>query len=185
MAPLGLILIIMAVSGFAYAHWSQSLYISGTVTTGTWGNTVIGSYKVLSPYNDTLITRQLSTDKRTLQISSDNVFSSWFAWVGLVIHNEGGEPVNVWGPTYEFDPDSVEDNFEIEEYFYGPYSEGDFTDVYAHVKLLPLEPKDIAPPPLENVLPPIIDPCQHAIVWIKLHSTDNLGAVQISVTVVG
>ena len=36
MAPLSSILIIMAVSGFAYATWSEILTISGTVETGTW-----------------------------------------------------------------------------------------------------------------------------------------------------
>jgi len=36
MAPLSLIFIIVAASGFAYAHWSETLYISGTVTTGDW-----------------------------------------------------------------------------------------------------------------------------------------------------
>lgn len=36
MAPLSSILIIMAVSGFAYAHWNNTIYISGTVTTGKW-----------------------------------------------------------------------------------------------------------------------------------------------------
>ena len=179
MAPLSLILIIMAASGFAYAHWSETLYISGTVTTGTWGeSTVIGSYKVLSPYDDELIRDQLSPDNRTLQISVDNVFSSWFAWVGLKIHNEGSEPVNVMAPTYEFEPDSVQDNFEIEEYFYGPYTCGWEIpkEVWPFAKVENL-------PALPSTSPPQIDPCQHAIVWIKLHSTDNLGAVQISVTV--
>jgi len=37
MAPLSLMLVVMAACGFAYAHWSQTIYINGTVTTGTWG----------------------------------------------------------------------------------------------------------------------------------------------------
>jgi len=36
MAPLSLILMMMAVSGFAYATWSEILTISGTVETGVW-----------------------------------------------------------------------------------------------------------------------------------------------------
>ena len=46
MAPLSLILVVMAVTGFAYSHWSETLYISGTVTTGTWGS-CIGIRKTL------------------------------------------------------------------------------------------------------------------------------------------
>ena len=174
--PLSSVLIVMAITGLAYSHWSDTIYISGTIKTGHW-RAIIDSYKVLSPYDDDLITKQLSADNRTLQISSDNVFSSWYAWVGLKIHNTGTVPVKVKSPTYGFDPDNVENSFEIETYFYGPYTGGAIPkEVWAHakVKTLPVLPSDP---------PPIIDPCQHAIVWIKLHSVDNLGAVQISITV--
>jgi signal peptidase I len=41
-APLSLILVVMAATGFAYSHWSQTIYISGTVTTGTWGARICG-----------------------------------------------------------------------------------------------------------------------------------------------
>ena len=91
MAPLSLILIMVAASGFAYAHWSQSLYISGTVTTGTWDeNIVIKSYKIISPYYDEHVgwRNKLDPKKHTLQITPDDVFDSWFAWVGLKLHNE-------------------------------------------------------------------------------------------------
>ena len=182
-APLASILILTAVFGFAYSHWSETLYISGTVTTGTW-DTIIGSYKVLSPYDNNLIEKQLSPNNRTLQISTENVFSGWYAWVGLVIHNEGIIPELVKTPIIEFNPD-VGDNFEKNYYFYGPYSGEDFTTVYAHVKLPPLTTNEIAPPPPGNVSPPVpTDPYQYAVVWIKLHSLANLDTVQISITVI-
>ncbi len=179
--PLSAVLIVMAITGFAYSHWSDAIYMSGTVKTGH-RRTIIDSYKVLSPYDDDLIKKQLSADERTLQILSDNVFSSWYAWVGLKIHNTGTLPVKVKAPIYEFEPDNVKNSFEIETYFYGPYTYGWEIpkQVWAHAKAgakvetLPVLPSDP---------PPIIDPCQHAIVWIKLHSVDNLGAVQISITI--
>ena len=174
--PLSAVLIVMAITGFAYSHWSDAIYMSGTVKTGH-RRTIIDSYKVLSPYDDDLIKKQLSADNRTLQISSDNVFSSWYAWVGLKIHNAGTLPVKVKAPTCEFEPDNAKDNFEIETYFYGPYTGGAIPKevwAWAKVETLPVLPSDS---------PPIIDPCQHAIVWIKLHSVDNLGAVQISITI--
>ena len=175
--PLSSVLIVMAITGFAYSHWSDAIYMSGTVKMGH-GHTIIDSYKVLSPYDDDLITDQLSTDYRTLQISSDNVFSSWYAWVGLKIHNTGTLPVRVKAPTYEFEPDNVKNSFEIETYFYGPYTGGAIPKevwAWAKVETLPVLPSDS---------PPIINPCQHAIVWVKLHSIDDLGAVQISITIV-
>jgi len=175
-APLSLVLIMMAITGYAYSHWSDSIYISGTIKMAH-RRTIIDSYKVLSPYDDDLITKELSADNRTLQISSENVFASWYAWVGLKIHNTGTLPVKVKAPTYDFVPDNAENSFEIEIYFYGPYTGGAIPkEVWAHAKVdtLPVLPSDP---------PPIINPCQHAIVWIKLHSVDNLGAVQISITV--
>lgn len=175
--PLSAVLIVMAITGFAYSHWGDAIYMSGTVKTGH-RRTIIDSYKVLSPYDDDLINKQLSADDRTLQISSDNVFSSWYAWVGLKIHNTGTLPVKVKAPTYEFEPDNVENSFEIETYFYGPYTYGweipKEVWAWAKVETLPVLPSDP---------PPIINPCQHAIVWIKLHSVDNLGAVRISITI--
>lgn len=183
MAPLSLILIIMAVSGFAYAHWNQTINISGTVTTGIWDeNIVIKSYKVLSPdYDEHVGWRdKLDPKKRTFQITPDNVFSSWYAWVGLKLHNEPPtRPANVWFPTYEFKPSSARDNFEILSYFYGPYRYGQEVpkEVWPQVEMenLPIEPWSSPPIP--------IDPSARVIVWIYLHSTDNLGEVQITIRI--
>ena len=181
-APLALILILTAAFGLAYSHWSEILYISGTVTTGTW-STTIGSYKVLVPigYDDINAEPEnyLSTDNRTLVITCDNVFNCWYTWVGLKITNVGTVPELVKTPMIEFNP-YVGGSFEVETYFYGPYRyehevpEGLWGQ--AKVDNLPFEPYGTSPI--------VADPNEHVIVWIKLHSTDDLGAVQISITIV-
>jgi len=177
--PISSMLILLAITGFAYSHWSETLYISGTVKMAH-RHTIIDSYRVSSPWDDELITSELSADNRKLTITTDNVFSSWYVWVGLKIHNTGTIPVWVLTPTCEFVPDNAEDNFEIETYFYGPYSHGHEVpeNVWqkAHYWNLPAD---------DNREPPVpADPCQHAIVWIKLHATDNIGAIEIDITVV-
>ncbi|TES83238.1 MAG: signal peptidase I [Hadesarchaea archaeon] len=176
--PLSSVLIVMAITGFAYSHWSDDIYMSGTVKTGHW-RTIIDSYKVLSPYDDDLIEDQLSPNNRTLLISSDNVFSSWYVWVGLKIHNPGAQAVLVKEPIYAFHPNNAEDNFEIETYFYGPYRTGKEIpeNVWQKARYWNLPADDNREPPIRA------DHCEHVFVWIKLHSVDNLGAVQISITV--
>jgi len=131
--------------------------------------------------HDGYIAHQLSTNKRTLHISSDEVEESERVWVGLKIKNISTQTVNVQAPTYEFVPNSAKDDFEIDEYFYGPYSSGYEIphEVWPYWKVY-------SDPYYDNKAPPIpVNPGQHAIVWIKLHSTDDLGWVQISITIVG
>jgi len=177
------VLLITATSGLAYSHWSESLYINTTVNTGTWNCSVIGSYKVLVPtgYDDINAEPEnyLSADNRTLVITCDNVFNCWYTWVGLKITNVGTIPELVKTPIIEFDPD-VGGSFEVENYFYGPYRYGYEVPEglwgQAKVDNLPFEPYGTSPI--------VADPNEHVIVWIKLHSTDDLGAVQISITIV-
>ncbi|MCS7132030.1 MAG: signal peptidase I, partial [Hadesarchaea archaeon] len=180
--PLSLLLIATAASGFAYSHWSETLFIEGTVTTGKW-YTHIGSYKIRVPRGIEVEDR-LSPDNRTLGLTCDDVFESWYCWIGLVIPNDGSMPIGVLRPAVEFSPGEAADDIQVEMYFYGPFSRGDFTDVYAHVKLPPLGPNDIAPPPPGDVPPPIaLDPGQKAVIWIKVQSKASIGPLQIYVTV--
>jgi len=45
MAPVSLLLVVMAVTGFAYAHWSKTVYINLTITTGHFKKGHICGYK--------------------------------------------------------------------------------------------------------------------------------------------
>jgi signal peptidase len=168
MAPLAVILILTATTGFAYSHWSDTIYVSGTVETGSW-NTEIECYKVCCRCCD--IDTELSPDKRTLYIYWNNVSPCKPLWVGLKIHNVGTVPVFLEEPSYEFDPD-VGDQFTINSWFFGPdicswsicWHEWDW------------------PCPSQ---PPIqVDPCQNVFALIRLRSTGYSGPVQISISIV-
>jgi len=169
-ALFNLILVLTAITGLAYSHWSETLTITGTVTMAKI-NVVIESYKTITPvgYDEVApISSVLSPDARTLEISCDNVFPCWLVWVGLNTHNIGTVPVNVKNVAISFeDPDNIKEYFEIEQYLYGPYDDGNFNVVWGDVKV------DDLPFVGSKPLPIPIDPCQHAIAWIKIHFKDT------------
>ena len=172
-------MVLTAMSGIAYSHWTESLYINTTVNIGI-SDDPIESYKVLVPsgYDEKNAEPHsyLSPDNRTLVITCGNMFEGWYVWVGLLIHNKGTLPMEVKDPIIQFTPD-VGGSLMRTSYFYGPYNNGDFVEVWAQqIDELPVEPWGDPPVP--------IDPSQHAVIWVKLCSSADFSNVQISITVV-
>ena len=180
-ALFNLMLVLVAISGLAYSHWSDTLTITGTVTMAEI-NVVIESYKAIVPVGqDELapIATVLSPDASTLEISCDNVFPCWLVWVGLNTHNIGTVPVSVKNVAIAFeDPNNIKEHFVIEEYFFGPYDDGDFKVVWGDVRVDDL-PFDGSSP-----LPIAMEPCRHVIAWIKIHfDTDNTEVMNKSIKI--
>ncbi len=182
-ASLGAVLIVTAMSGLVYASWTESLYISTTVNTGSWEDqVVIGSYKVLTTqgYDDMHAEPDsyLSGDSHTLVIVCDNVFNGWYTWVGLKTTNEGTVPAIVNAPVLEFSPD-VSGSFTVQTYFYGPYRYGYEIphDLWggADIDELPFAPW--------NGGPTTADANEHVIIWMLLQSNADIGPLTISVEV--
>jgi len=180
-ALFNLILVLTAISGLAYAHWSDTLIITGTVTMAKI-NAVIESYKAITPvgYDEIApISTVLSPDASTLEISCDNVFPCWLVWVGLNTHNVGTVPVSVKDVAVSYeDSNNIAQYFKVEEYFYGPYNDGDFKAVWGDVRVDGL-PFDGSSP-----LPIAMEPCRHVIAWIKIHfDTDNTEVMNKSIKI--
>jgi len=158
-------IIALAILGITYSHWQQTLWITGTVTTGRWHQS-IGSDKVVKPvgYDENRsITDEILPGNQTLQLTCTNISNGWHIWAGLVIHNDGTIPTKVEQPTITFfGANGYEQNFTINTYFYGPYEDGKFTEVWAgrlNVTDLPFEPYYGPGIPLE--------PGQTAVIWIE------------------
>jgi len=180
-ALFNLTLVLVAINGFAYSHWSKTLTITGTVTMAKI-DIIIDSYKTITPVGydeEAPISSVLSPDASTLEISCDNVFPGWLLWVGLNTHNIGTIPVSVKDVNINFeDSDNIKDHFEIKEYFYGPYDDGDFKVVWGDVKV------DNLPFCGSNPLPISMEPCQHVIAWIKIYFyTDDQAATNKSIKI--
>lgn len=115
----------------------------------------------------------------TISLSTDKAFPGWWVWVGLLIQNQGSFPANVTTPTYDInDPAGV--GVYTEEYFYGPYTHGDFVSVdhtvWGGIKWKDLETYGA---PSGNVTPPVLlEPYGDAyknkmVLWIYLELLDG------------
>jgi len=158
-------MIFIAMSGYTYAHWTDSVFKDYRMHVGCV-DTEIKTYKVLSPYNDDLIdTWPPDGPTRTLSISAENVFPGWYAWIGFIIQNQGTLPALIHAPTYRVsDGVGIWDWFIHEEYFYGQIIDGTSygwprndvpRSVYADVKLNPKNPQHVAPPPPDDIPSPV------------------------------
>ena len=177
--------ITLSIIGFTYAHWTETLQITGTVKMAHLKLTIT-SYKNLTSqevkqYSN--ITSQLSADGHTLTLTCDGLRPCWFIWIGLVTQNQGSLPANLKPPEYSFDdPDGFGDYFNTTEYFYGPYPENTGygnLEVWGKVKVSedgPLKPDGTttfitppnatSPPPFEPIS---VDPGEKAVIWIWIH----------------
>ncbi|RLG59572.1 hypothetical protein DRN86_04045 [Candidatus Geothermarchaeota archaeon] len=164
----------------AFAHWSKTLRISGTVKTAKFV-IVIGSYKVLIPkeYKNVTSVESELVNNSTLKITCENVFPGWYIWVGLVIHNKGTLPARVKDVNVAIeDLDGIGDYFNVSNYFYGPYSKGDFIEVWGGVKAEDLPFDNWKEPPIS------FDPCQKVISWTRISfNTDDPNAMDKTVEI--
>jgi len=157
-------ILLMPMASLTYAHLTASVekkykfYLSFPLIE-------IGSYKVLSKYDDCLIQKWLQDNTLTIQT---RVFPGWYAWIGLILHNAGDQPCEVYAPIYNvYDPNNVWQYFTHTEYFYGPYDKGEFATadpkVWDGLKWWQLPPK------VDPVDPPImLEYCHKLVLWIKL-----------------
>lgn len=158
-------MLLILISGLGYAVWTDTITKTYMLTVGTI-ETEIGSYKTITNYNDDLIT-VIQPNRETLQIICQ-VGPSWYLWVGLLIHNEGTLPVRIISFTISTNnTDMWNEYFTYEEYFYGPFKDGEFTEVWAPY------PPNTPPPPGNIPLSTIsLNHCQKMVAWQHLHISD-------------
>lgn len=121
-AIVAIALIVLAIAGFAYAHWSETLWLNGTVKTGNmcaeFEFNMHSQKDPFGPYNDytcdvnftnihqinknvghTNIT-YVDTDNDgcndTLKIDMGNVYPCYYEHIGFWIHNCGTIPWKIW-----------------------------------------------------------------------------------------
>jgi len=158
------LIIALAITGVAYSHWQEKIWVTGTIITGKWSNT-IGSSKVLTPigYDENRsIESTIINGGKTLRLVCANISSGWNIWVGLIIHNDGTVPTRVEQPTIEIVGADIQE-FTINTYFYGPYSRGDHTEVWGGVKI-----DDLPFNGWKGAGEVILEPCQKSVIWMEI-----------------
>jgi len=169
--------ITLSIAGFTYAHWADIVRIEGKVKMAHI-LVDIKSEKVLMSQDVekySSVTYEVSPDRHTLAIYSENLRPCWYVWVGLVMQNQGTLPGKVKSPEYIFEgPDGFEDYFETSEYFYGAYPEGTGFgqhEIWGKVKideqLLPGGNVDFETD--DTPTPFILNPTEKAVIWIWIH----------------
>jgi hypothetical protein len=176
-------MLLIPMISFSYAHIRRTVMKKYKLHV-EFGYIDIETYKIYSPWDDDDITDQLLDD--TLYIDT-TVFPGWYAWVGLIIKNNGIFPVNVEEPAYQvmmIPPDSV--TWDASEFYYGPYSTAGFnptvwngiTGSNYQDKLDPDDgvidaESDRTYPPLDLEPPPAnINKCK-LVVWIYISIVDG------------
>jgi hypothetical protein len=150
-------LISLAITGYAYSHWTDILTIFGNIQTGNLKIT-IDNEKFICDY--TIHTSKLNN--KTVNILAD-ITANWEIWVGIIIKNKGTVPATI---NYEITTNNqpYESYFENDTRFYGPY-----TTTPPHELWEGFDP--LNPPPGET--PPIELPTNNRlVVWQKLWLTD-------------
>jgi len=171
------LVITLSIVGFTYARWTDTVQIKGTAKIAHI-LIEIKSQKVLmskdvEKYSS--VTYEVSPDKHTLEIHSENLKPCWYIWVGLVMQNQGPLPGMMKSPEYIFeDSDGFEDYFETAEYFYGAYPEDTGfggLEVWGKTKideqLLPDGTVTFTTPTTPTPFP--LNPTEKAVIWIWIH----------------
>ena len=191
-------ILLISLSAYSYAHFTDSVVKKYKLHVRCF-IVEIKSYKAVSRYDDDLIYKYPPDDlleawggTTSISLSTDKAFPGWWVWVGLLIQNQGSFPANVTTPIFEIsDPAGV--GVYTEEYFYGPYTHGDFVSVdhlvWGGIRWRDLEQYG-APP--GNVTPPVLlEPNGDAykfkmVLWIFLKLLDGPSegfSVQIRISV--
>lgn len=114
----GLILA-LGMSGVSFAHWSETLYINGTVATGEVDVEIIGWHVVeyedkdVGEYHGELIDLDGDGDYDKLRLDLWNLYPSYWIEVWIQVHNNGSIPVHIT----DFDLYGTGDNTYLESFF--------------------------------------------------------------------
>jgi len=187
--------ILMSLASYAYAHWTDTvekrykLHAKCTYTK-------IKTNKVITDWIDDKYIKKAPSDEElsemdgsyTLQISTNKGCPGFDVWIGMMLHNQGGLPEQVYPLTFVVQtspPNGV--SYESSNFTYGIFSGGDFTDYYAGIKHSnfreKLDPNTgiIGRTPID--LPVVIEPCQKIVIWIYLKFIDGRPRFNIQIRI--
>lgn len=96
MAMFGALMISLALTGVAFAHWTETLYINGTVNTGTFDAELsVGEGYDTEPEEKDVssISGELSEDKNTITVTITNAYPCINYYLPIDLHCVGSVPL--------------------------------------------------------------------------------------------
>jgi hypothetical protein len=122
-----MLLLVLAITGFAYSNWTSTLYVQNTIN-------VAQLAICIEDYNTTWQT--VSFDNRTLELEG-YIMPGQTNWTGIIVRNNGTTPATI---TYDITTNNTgiwQTNFTQDEYFYGPYATDPPSAVWENAPSLP------------------------------------------------
>ncbi|MEM3623377.1 MAG: hypothetical protein QXR76_06390, partial [Candidatus Bathyarchaeia archaeon] len=150
------LLLALAITGYSYSHWMETIHIQGTITTAK-AQLIITSDKLLTPtgdFNDTHpIYYYVTEDNTTLIANCENVTGQeWTIKIGLIVKNNGTMPIYLTETAITFNVS--EPIFTATTYYYYPFDTAKWDLTFNNV------------PPSDNISTPIqLEPDEKAITW--------------------
>ncbi|MEM2619309.1 MAG: hypothetical protein QW356_07530 [Candidatus Hadarchaeales archaeon] len=96
MAMFGALIVALAMTGVAFAHWTDTLYINGTVNTGTFDAELsVGEGRDSEPdcKDVSSISGELSEDKNTITVTIRNAYPCIDYYLPIDVHCTGTVPL--------------------------------------------------------------------------------------------
>jgi hypothetical protein len=106
MGMFGALILSLAITGVAFAHWTDTLYINGTVNTGTFDAelSVGQGYDSEPPCKDvSSISGTLSEDKNTITVTVSNAYPCIDYYLPIDLHCVGSVPLVIQSIEYNGD----------------------------------------------------------------------------------
>jgi len=101
------LMIALTVAGFAYAHWTETITISGNITTGTFDLRPTCSIEILSPTDKDVATVGCQIDGDTVSYTIENAFPCLTVKAKFDLHNDGVVPAGLYLWTVSYDDTTV------------------------------------------------------------------------------
>jgi len=96
MGMFGALMLALAITGVAFAHWTDTLVINGTVNTGTFGAELnVGEGYDSEPPNKNVsyISGTLGDDKKSITVTVNNAYPCIDYWLPIDLHCVGSVPL--------------------------------------------------------------------------------------------
>ena len=102
-----ILMIALMVAGFAYAHWSKTITITGNVTTGNFHLTPSCDIWIIEPTDKNVSSVNCNICGNSVSYTIENAFPSLKVGVMFDLHNDGSVPAGLYLWTVSYDDTTV------------------------------------------------------------------------------
>jgi hypothetical protein len=167
MATFAILMIVLGVAGFAYAHWEKIVTIDGSVTTGTLHVTPSFHMEIHQDKPVASYGYEVYPEENYMEVWLDNVFPELWAYGWIDLENDGSIPVHLVACDWE-------GNGTLSIVYVGPVDGYELYEVYDGEALIANLYLSYNFPDATNTDPFQIDPGSTAYIEFWLYFKEDL-----------